>query len=133
VACLGLSLGAVQLVSAQAPSAYLLVEIAAGSDGGTVIEELRSLSLANCPQLVESLMPGEAIAHVACNDLASVNRAVGDFAEAKASRGSRSGWREAGQQRRATALAAPARRPGMKLASGSTCKFADVEYILRAI
>lgn len=80
LACLGLALGAVQPASAQTPSAYLLAEFATGSDGGAALEALRSLSLMNCLQLVESLVPGEAIVHVACNDLASLNQAVVDLA-----------------------------------------------------
>jgi hypothetical protein len=78
--CLSVALGAVQPASAQTPSAYLLAEIAAGSDPGAALEALRGLSLMNCLQLVESLVPGEAIVHVACNDLASLNQAIGDFA-----------------------------------------------------
>ena len=78
---LGLSLGAVQPAGAQTPSAYLLAEIARGGEVGAAIEALRSLSLMNCLQLVESLVPGEAIVHLACNDPASLNRAIGDFAQ----------------------------------------------------
>ena len=82
VAGLGLSLAAASPAAAQSASAYLLVEPAAGSGSGAPVEALRSLSLMNCLQLVESLVPGEAVVHLGCNDRASLNQAIGEFAEA---------------------------------------------------
>jgi len=79
----GLCLAAVALAgpaAAQNARAYALVELAADSDSSAALEALRSLSLMNCLQLVESLVPGEVLLHVECNDLASLSQALtGDF------------------------------------------------------
>jgi len=72
------SIATVQPALAQTVRAYALIEMAADSDTGAVFEALRSRSLMNCKQLVESLMPGEVIAHVECNDLESLNQALAE-------------------------------------------------------
>jgi hypothetical protein len=75
----GLCLTALALATpaeAQTARAYALVELAADSDSSAAFEALRSLSLMNCLQLVESLVPGEVVLHVECNDLASLSQAL---------------------------------------------------------
>jgi hypothetical protein len=69
------AVAAVPPATAQTVRAYALVETAPGSPG-TVVESLRGLSLMNCLQLVETLFPSEVVAHIECNDLASLNEAV---------------------------------------------------------
>ncbi len=73
--CVLSAVAAVQPATAQTVRAYALVETAQGSPG-TVVESLRGLSLMNCLQLVETLVPSEVVAHIECNDLASLNQAV---------------------------------------------------------
>jgi hypothetical protein len=73
--CVLSAVAAVQPAAAQTVRAYALVETAQGSPG-TVVESLRGLSLMNCLQLVETLVPSEVVAHIECNDLASLNEAV---------------------------------------------------------
>jgi hypothetical protein len=72
------SVAAVQPALAQTVRAYVLFEMTADRDTGAVFEALRSGSLMNCKQLVESLMRGEVVAHVECNDLESLNPALTD-------------------------------------------------------
>jgi hypothetical protein len=70
------ALGALRPAAAQTVRAYALFEIAAGSDSDAAFEALRSRSLMNCKQLVESLWSGEVVAHVECNDLDSLSQAL---------------------------------------------------------
>jgi hypothetical protein len=65
-----------QPAQAQTVRAYALVELTADSDSGAAFEALRSLSLMNCLQLVESLVPGEVVLHVECNDHESLSQAL---------------------------------------------------------
>lgn len=82
VAGLCLSAIAAEPAQAQTVRAYALVETAADGDSGAVFEALRSLSLMNCKQLVESLAPGEMVLHLECNDRASLGQAItDDFAQ----------------------------------------------------
>lgn len=76
------SIAALQPALAQTVRAYALIEMAADSDTGAVFEALRSRSLMNCKQLVESLAPGEMVLHLECNDRASLGQAItDDFAQ----------------------------------------------------
>jgi DNA-binding Lrp family transcriptional regulator len=53
--------------------AYVLIETA--PDKAAVVRDSLG-SLANCLALVAALMPAEIVAHVECNDLASLNKVV---------------------------------------------------------
>lgn len=76
------SLMLVVAVAAGAPAAaaqervraYVLIDTSDAADMSAVHGALGSLS--NCKALVESLWPGESIAHVDCSDIESLNRFV---------------------------------------------------------
>jgi hypothetical protein len=46
----------------------------------SAVEQLETLSLGNCKQLVYAIGPNEIIIRLECNDTESVNRAIIDFA-----------------------------------------------------
>lgn len=55
--------------------AYLLIE-ADSTAGSGLLQRLRSLSLGNCLLLAEQMVPGEIIAHLHCNGVPDVTRAL---------------------------------------------------------
>jgi hypothetical protein len=78
-AALGLILVAGNALPALATSrGYVLVETTANA--GT-IEQTLGHGLANCLALHDIIFGGEIVAHLECNDLASLNTAVADIAK----------------------------------------------------
>jgi hypothetical protein len=65
--------GTTRAVSAL-PRAYLLIEIDPSKPN--IVQQLGSLSLSNCKLLAEMIYPGEVVAHLECNELPDVSRAV---------------------------------------------------------
>lgn len=59
-------------------SAILYVDVAEGASSAP--EQLEHLSLGNCKQLYYRFSTGEVILQVTCNDAASLNTAITDFA-----------------------------------------------------
>jgi hypothetical protein len=55
--------------------AYLLIDVDPTTGSG-LLQRLKSLSLGNCLMLAEQMVPGEIIAHVHCDDLPDVTRAL---------------------------------------------------------
>jgi hypothetical protein len=55
--------------------AYVLIDTDSAG-GSSVLSRLRALSLGNCLQLAEQMMPGEIIAHLHCTERADLTRAL---------------------------------------------------------
>jgi hypothetical protein len=55
--------------------AYLLIDVDPTTGSG-LLQRLKTLSLGNCLMLAEQMVPGEIIAHVHCDDLPDVTRAL---------------------------------------------------------